>query len=91
MIRGKLIYLKILAAGFWRIHCGPLHAGCCICLCSSALLGCTSGTVSHSQKQTQHYLLGSLQRRTHLGPKGGKTENKRKTIANNQINKIHRK
>lgn len=66
------LYLKILAAGFWQIHCGPQHAGCYTHLCSSALLGCTLSTVSHSLIQTPHYLLGLLQRRNHQGP--GKLE-----------------
>lgn len=38
--------------------------------CSSALPGYTLGTVSHSLKQTQRCLPGSLQRRTHQGPMG---------------------
>lgn len=43
----------------------------------------------HSQKQTQHYLLGSLQRRTHLGPKGrGKKSREREKERETQYQAI---
>lgn len=62
-----------MAAGFLQIQCGPQHAGCYTHFCSSVLLGYTLGTESHSLKQTQRCHPGSLQRRTHQGPKGKQT------------------